>query len=496
MNIVQALTDPKLLGHAFGDRTWRTWRALLAAAFALPLSKDDAATVARLTERLPPTAPVRELLVLAGRRGGKSNVAAAVAVYLATLRRWKLAAGEVGTVLVLAVDREQARIAFRYCLGLLESSPVLTQEVHSTTADTIRLRSGIEICIGTSDKASVRGRTVLAAVLDELAFWGTDADEVLRALRPSMASQPAALLIAITTAYSQRGPVFETFKRYFATNDPRVMVVRATTRDLNETIPQSFIDDEIARDPQAAAAEYLGQFRSDLESLFDLALVDRATRSGPRELPRLSHTLSGTPITYKAGIDVSGGRQDAAAAAVSHLDGDRVIVDACRRWPSPHNPDEVAREVAKFLLEYNLTSGYADQYGAELSRTIYSAAGVSLQAAPVNRSEAYLHTLPLFTAGRIEIPDEPTLRAELLQLERRVGRSGKDSCDHPPGCHDDLANAVALAAWASIRRTPVGNQVAVFPSQVASDWDRTFSQDRSRSIDALDFLGGPTWPGY
>jgi len=28
-------------------------------------------------------------------------------------------------------------------------------------------------------------------------------------------------------------------------------------------------------------------------------------------------------------------------------------------------------------------------------------------------------------------------------LERRTGRSGRDLIDHPPGGHDDLANAVA-----------------------------------------------------
>jgi hypothetical protein len=28
-------------------------------------------------------------------------------------------------------------------------------------------------------------------------------------------------------------------------------------------------------------------------------------------------------------------------------------------------------------------------------------------------------------------------------LERRTARGGRDSIDHPPGAHDDLANAVA-----------------------------------------------------
>jgi hypothetical protein len=36
---------------------------------------------------------------------------------------------------------------------------------------------------------------------------------------------------------------------------------------------------------------------------------------------------------------------------------------------------------------------------------------------------------------------------ELLRLERRRGRSGKHSFDHPPRLSDDVANAVAGVTW-------------------------------------------------
>jgi hypothetical protein len=37
--------------------------------------------------------------------------------------------------------------------------------------------------------------------------------------------------------------------------------------------------------------------------------------------------------------------------------------------------------------------------------------------------------------------DSQPLTVELMQLERRTARSGKDSVDHPPGGRDDHANA-------------------------------------------------------
>ena len=48
----------------------------------------------------------------------------------------------------------------------------------------------------------------------------------------------------------------------------------------------------------------------------------------------------------------------------------------------------------------------------------------------------------MFNTGRVEIPNDPHLVNQFCSLERRVGRNA-DIIDHPPGGHDDLANAAA-----------------------------------------------------
>ena len=53
--------------------------------------------------------------------------------------------------------------------------------------------------------------------------------------------------------------------------------------------------------------------------------------------------------------------------------------------------------------------------------------------------------LPILNSGRVELLDHPRLATQLTGLERRTARSGKDSIDHAPGGHDDVANAVAGA---------------------------------------------------
>jgi hypothetical protein len=52
---------------------------------------------------------------------------------------------------------------------------MLAREVESVTQDEIRLRSGVEIATHVNSFRSVRGRTILAAIFDEVVYWRDDA---------------------------------------------------------------------------------------------------------------------------------------------------------------------------------------------------------------------------------------------------------------------------------------------------------------------------------
>lgn len=140
--IDEALRDGALLGAALGDwRSWTTWLAVLRAAFGLTLSTGELEAFAAVAgSRSPPTQLVRELWAIVGRRGGKSKVAAGVAVFLAVFVRHRLSAGEHGLVLVLAASQEQAKVVFGYAKAFLTASPILRQEIDTITP----LRNPIE----------------------------------------------------------------------------------------------------------------------------------------------------------------------------------------------------------------------------------------------------------------------------------------------------------------------------------------------------------------
>jgi hypothetical protein len=121
ISLGRCLSDPNLFGRHFRGQSWRAWRVFLAALFAEPAADEAGlATYHACTGREAwPTAPFREAAVIVGRRGGKSRTLALIAVYLACFRDYgpHLAAGEVATIGMLAVDKGQARAIFRFVFG-------------------------------------------------------------------------------------------------------------------------------------------------------------------------------------------------------------------------------------------------------------------------------------------------------------------------------------------------------------------------------------------
>ena len=114
MNILQALQDPALFADDFQEPSWQPWFSLLRVLFGLPLEDGDLELFKQCTGRTAPReGGYTELWAIAGRRGGKSRVLAAIAVYLACFKDWRpyLSRGEVGVIALIARDRDQAKIS-------------------------------------------------------------------------------------------------------------------------------------------------------------------------------------------------------------------------------------------------------------------------------------------------------------------------------------------------------------------------------------------------
>jgi len=447
VTLLEALRDLNLFGKHFKGQSWKAWRVFLAALFAEAPAGDDLAVYRTCTGREAwPQAPFTEAALIVGRRGGKSRTLALIAVFLACFKDYApfLAPGEVATIAVLAADRSQARAIFRFCLGLLRAVPLLAPMISRSDAEQIVLTNRVVIEISTASFRSTRGYSYAAVLADEVAFWRSDETsanpdvEIMRALRPGLANIPGAMLLIASSPYAKRGELYGAYRRHYGKDDARVLVWKADTATMNPSIDQAIIKEAYDSDPEAARAEFGAEFRDDLADFVTRETVDAVTMWGRGELP------PELGVVYSAFCDPSGGVSDAMTLAIAHLDRRSVcVLDALIDVRPPFDPEQAVARCAALLRRYGVSTVAGDKYAGEWPRVRFAEHGIAFEQSARPKSDLYGDLLPLLNAGRVELLDHPRLSAELAGLERRTARSGRDSIDHAPGGHDDLANAVA-----------------------------------------------------
>jgi Phage Terminase len=476
--IIQAIESKRVFGSLPRFRsldTWASWLVVLKAIFGLPMTPGDLVVFHTHTGRAsPPLGGAKETYLIIGRRGGKSFISALITCFVSCFGDFRefITVGETLAVMCLARDKEQARIVFKYVKAILNHVPVLRAMIAAERNDEIELSTGVTVMVKASDFGGVRGPTIACVICDELAFWPSEGlnpdSEVLAAIRPAMATIPNSKLLCISTAYGQTGSLFDMHKKYFGKDDDEVLVWTADTHSMNPTISQTFVDKEIERDPEAGRAEWLGQFREDVSAAFPLEAIEACIVPGRSELLPSVHIGP-----YFGFVDPSGGRADSFTAAVAHVhkDGERLVIDAIRATKPPFDPAVVTKEFSGFLKLYGVTGVFGDNYGGEWPKAEFAKNGINYELSELHKSDLYLNLIPVLCSRKVELLDNEKLKNELRRLERRRGRSGRDTIDHPPRGSDDIANAVAGVIWLTSEHVGRFVMPEAYGQRICTDWN-------------------------
>jgi hypothetical protein len=460
VNIVQAIKDenlflPYLRGKDKDLSSWHNWMICLRCIYGLPVRQPkNRELIRRCTGRNPDALPkdgFNTVLLLCGRRSGKSKVAGLLAAYEASLsgRESVCSPGELPMVSIISPTRDQSKIIKSYTRAAL-GAPLLTEEVGDATREGFPLRNGVNVRILTGQFNIVRGYSQICVVCDEVCFLGTSEEsklksdtELIRSVRPSLLTT-GGRLIAVSTKFAPRGWAYSTSKRHFGNDASRVLVWDADSRTMNPTLNQADIDEAVAEDPASARAEFLNCWREDIQSYLPREAIEPCVIPGRKELlPRQN-------IRYTAFADLSGGRSDSAALAIGHREAGKIVLDFLKEYKAPFSPYDVAGKMSRELERYGLRLVTGDHFSAEFAVQAFRGNGIRYMASEKNKSELYLELLPAICSRQIELLDDERLITQLASLERKTRSGGRDSVDHPSGQRDDLANTVAgLAAITS-----------------------------------------------
>lgn len=242
-----------------------------------------------------------ELVLVLGRRSGKSAISSMVASYEAykLLSRghpqsyYGMPSGADIRIMAVANDKEQASIIYGDIQSHVESVDYFKSSLANQTQTFIRFRtendkkkygkngkSTISVTFKSSIAKGLRGRAVICGILDEVAFFGRDgkasADEIYRALYPSTAQfsprdpqdknipigPTEGRMILISSPDAREGLFYDMHETGMSgrKGSENMLVIRAPTWEVNPTLAVSYYETEYAKNPAAFVTEHGAEF--------------------------------------------------------------------------------------------------------------------------------------------------------------------------------------------------------------------------------------------
>ncbi len=418
---------------------------------------------------------MREFYAGIGRRSGKTTFCSKLGVYLLSQDYTaKLTAGEVATVACLAPTVDQSSILFRRMEATVTESPLLAAQASRITNNMVEFCHRTSLEVVAASFRSTRGPTYAGVILDEAAYLRSEESatpdiEIIRAVRPGLATLNGWLIV-LSSPYMRRGALWNAYRKHFGNNDSPALYVEGPTSLFNPVLDGGVIASAYEDDPEAAAAEWGGQFRHDLSAALDPAWIDGAIDSGVYERGRVTMLPEGRALYYVSFTDPAGGSgKDSWCTRVVHVEGNGIVDDGLLEIRPPFNTSEAAKQTADFLKSYGITSTTGDRYAGSWPADALRAHGVGYTPSERNKSEIYRECIPLFSSGRVRLLEHSRTINQLRMLERRVRSGGADNIDHPAGGNDDLANALCGALLLASRGAGAGESVVW--SERSTIWD-------------------------
>lgn len=447
LNIIEFIRHPDILNDPCHSEFQVT---CLKSVYGLPLNATELDIFETCTGRAYDQKEHREVTFIAGRRGGKTGKVAAPIVCFEAFRDHGLKRGDDGYAMLLAPTIAQARIAFRYIRNYIRGSRVLSKRVVRITRDEILLDNGITIGCYAATYDGVRGRTIVTAVLDELAFFPREEsapssdEEVIAALMPGMATVRNAKLIKISTPYAKSGILWREFQQRGELDFP---VWQVTSMQMNPTIDPAMLVREQRRSEERYRREYLAEFTDAITGWIVPEILEPCIVRGRTEVAPQRDAY------YVAVLDPATRHSDFALAIVELASDGKVIVVRVVRWTgtrkAPLAYEFVLGEVKCILDEYGINSVTGDQYYCDVIGQHLSKLGIFYDVyifGPQTRAKIFSTLKHLLVQRKIELLDDPELLRELRSLQEFKTERGQIDVRPSGNVRDDSAVAVALAA--------------------------------------------------
>lgn len=436
-----------------------------------------------------------ELILVVGRRSGKSLVAACLSDYelYRLIKRsdpskyYNFPPFTQIDILNVATTDDQSDVIYSRMLSLAKQCPYLRERILNDTKNYFNLKTDGDLKIegkaiaslnsrtGSCSSASLRGRNSILVNMDEFAFFVDNGgrfsgDEVYKALQPSTASfGPDGKILLLSSPYAKYGKFWDRYNESAEEQDVTLMFKMYTSM-VNPTIQPAILKAAKRRDKVSFLCEFGGEFSDsvtawiDDEFEFKKCITDRKV------------SIKGTPdVEYYMALDI-GFRNDGVALAIVHDDGKKIVLDhadvwyagssdvwdfdnsiygGCRKFAANDliKMDDIVEEIKGLHRWFPIRKGIMDQYnGYALAELLCKAGFKQIEMEHITDlkiSEIYQLVKTLYSEQLIDLYDHPILIPEMLTLEAERKSREKVLVRKPGrrGAHDDISDAFTRAVW-------------------------------------------------
>lgn len=388
-----------------------------------------------------------------------------------------LAPGEIPYIGIIAQNSEGAAQNRGYLEGkalLLEDKgwDILdhrTAQERAVTGLQIRYKTGAIAQIFPAKRASVRNKTMIGGLADELAWWETEevkvnADvEICRALRQRMTTtRRFAKFLKMSSPHMEHGELFSDFeKRAIAQR----LFVHAPSWVFNPTLlsdseKRKQLREAERDDPEGYLRDFGAQFGKAGGAFYAADEIDRAMRV---DRPLVMQPREG--VEYKAWIDAAF-RRDLFAVCVAHRSGDEIVYDLVHWWTPPKgkalDPKEIVAELAAMVKPYRIDRLGCDAVADVPLQSDMVKHDIRLEVQKMSTEEnnaMHRNYKAAMRRGLVSLPKDEMIRRDVLACVKN-GNGNKYRIEAPQikGFHDDITKVCAAVA---LELMPIGSVVDI-----------------------------------
>lgn len=474
--------------------------AVLEGADVPPISAYWKAEAARFYE-----SPMARLLVeCVGRGGDKSRTSTKMAIAEVLGGEFRIPPGERHYFTHVAENRDEAAKT----LSVLEQYLRILRVGFTRSGDTIELAElprGFKVLA--CRVGAVSGWRCIGWTADECAKWNSEgADpsaEVIASIRAMTVTHPGARGRMFSSPLGILGHFYDTWA---LGSTAEQVAGHAASWKANPSITEEQTR-RLERNERKWKREYAAIPTQETdESMLSGALLDRATRATPGDVPP-EHGVS-----YVASTDPGFTRNAwTFCVAAKRFVGPRLkrSIVLAREWrgttDSPLNPKTVLQEIAQLCRPYDVRTVFTDQYERFSLNAIASDPEIGLSViipepwGAIERLAAFENLEMWMANDEVDLPSDKQLRADLLGIRQKLTPNGFtiQLQKTPDGRHCDFAPSVVLSLASALvdpvpqpaQLTLAEREAAAIKADTARAWALVDSEIQAEQREKLEEWG-------